>query len=80
MSTWTSSAALMRRWRAAGERPIRNVTENLRGGLDGDAGEQRAAIQTLNRLFQQARHRQRTGMGDRVWVRALAHRSRGLRR
>jgi hypothetical protein len=54
-----------------GEQPVaayRNVTENLDVAWTGTLDEQRAAIRAVNRLLQQARHRQRTGMGPKVWV------------
>ncbi|MDD5059307.1 MAG: hypothetical protein PHQ60_15730 [Sideroxydans sp.] len=54
-----------------GEQPVasyRNVTETAEVAWTGTLAEQRVALQTLNRLFQQARHRQRTGMGAKVWV------------
>jgi len=54
-----------------GERPLapyRNVSEQIDLVWEGDLAEQRAAINTLNRLFQQARHRQRTGMAARVYL------------
>ena len=54
-----------------GEQPVssyRNVTETADVAWTGTLAEQRTALQTINRLFQQARHRQRTGMGSRVWV------------
>ncbi len=54
-----------------GELPVstfRDVTETCEVAWSGTLAEQRTAIQSLNRLFHQARHRQRTSMGDRVWV------------
>lgn len=54
-----------------GEQPVssyRNVAETAEVAWTGTLAEQRVALQTLNRLFQQARNRQRTGMGPRVWV------------
>jgi hypothetical protein len=54
-----------------GELPVstfRDVTETVEVAWTGTLAQQRTAVQSLNRLFHQARHRQRTGMGDRVWV------------
>lgn len=54
-----------------GERPIavyRNVTEQMDVILEGVAATQRATLAALNLLLEQARHRQRTGMGPAVYV------------
>lgn len=54
-----------------GERPVvayRNVTEQMDVVWAGAASEQRQRLNTLNRLFEGARHRQRTGVGPRVYV------------
>ncbi len=57
--------------RDGGEQPVssyRNVTETVEVAWTGTLSEQRESIQTLNRLFQAARYRQRTGMGDPLFV------------
>jgi hypothetical protein len=57
--------------RDGGEQPVssyRNVTETAEVAWTGTLADQRAAIQTLNRLFQVARYRQRTGMGEPLFV------------
>ena len=46
----------------------RNPTETISVGWTGTLTQQRAALNSLNRLFQQARHRQRTGLGSRVYL------------
>lgn len=54
-----------------GEQPVtmyRNVTEEASVALEGTLAEQRATLAAVNRLFGQARQRQRNGMGDRVYV------------
>lgn len=54
-----------------GEQPIssyRNVTETVDVAWTGTLSQQRAAVQSLTRLFQQARQRQRTHLGAVVRV------------
>jgi len=53
----------------------RNVTESAAIYLDADdeyaggvVANARSTLATIHRMFEQARHRQRTGMGARVWV------------
>jgi hypothetical protein len=45
-----------------------NVQETAEVLLEGGLAAARATLNTINGLFQQARHRQRTGLGARVYV------------
>lgn len=46
----------------------RNVTEQASIGWEGTLTQARETLQTLNQMFEAARHVNRTGMGRRLWV------------